>query len=316
MTKNIAVIGCGYWGKNLVRNFSEVGALACICDPDPIQADKISSEYGTKCLPFEDILENKSIQGIVLAVPAPLHASLAIKALNKGKHVFVEKPLALCGEEAKNMIKASEENNVHLMVGHLLHYHPAFEKLKELCLSGKLGELKYIHSNRKSFGKVRNHEDVIWSFAPHDISMVLSLSKKEPIKIQADSTTILQEDIADIGSIHLAFDSGLEARICVSWLHPYKEHKLIVIGDSGMLVFDDTQPWQQKLLYLNYNSELNGASPSIDKSEMEYLQIEEKEPLKNECLHFLDVVNGKSLPITDGYEGLKVLKVLLEATSS
>jgi len=175
MNKNIAVIGCGHWGKNLVRNFAELGVLAAVCDPNVDLAKSYAEKYNVGNLSFTAIINDRAIEGVVLAVPAPLHASMAIEVMNSGKHVYVEKPLAMNKVEANDMIAAAKKNGVQLMVGHLLQYHPVFMAVRELVGSGELGSLDYIYSNRLSFGKVRSEEDVIWSFAPHDISMILSL---------------------------------------------------------------------------------------------------------------------------------------------
>ncbi|HAG73471.1 MAG TPA: oxidoreductase, partial [Gammaproteobacteria bacterium] len=247
MKKNIAVVGCGHWGKNLVRNFAELGALAAVCDPNAELAKHYAEQYNVNNFSFAEIIKDAGIEGVVLAVPAPLHASLAIEAMNAGKHVYVEKPLAMNQIEARQMIDTSKDQGVQLMVGHLLQYHPVFIAVRELVTSGELGGLSYIYSNRLSFGKVRSEEDVIWSFAPHDISMILSLTGQEPESVRTESASILQSNIADTATVHMAFTSGLKAHISVSWLHPYKEQKLVVIGESAMAVFDDTQPWEQKL---------------------------------------------------------------------
>ena len=241
MKKNIAVVGCGHWGKNLVRNFSELDALFSICDPSSEIADQYASQYNVKKSTFTEIISDPNIKGVVLAVPAHLHASMAIEAMNKNKHVFVEKPLGMNEVEAEAMIVTAKKNKVRLMVGHLLQYHPIFKTIKEYVEAGKIGEINYIYSNRLSFGKVRTEEDVIWSFAPHDISMILSLTGKEPEYVSTNATSILQKNIADTATIHLQFKSGLKSHISVSWLHPYKEHKLVIVGQSAMLVFDDTK---------------------------------------------------------------------------
>jgi UDP-2-acetamido-3-amino-2,3-dideoxy-glucuronate N-acetyltransferase len=178
MKKNIAVVGCGHWGKNLVRNFYELEVLASICDPNIDIAKQYAEQYSVQNHSFSEIINNPSIQGVVLAVPAKYHAAMAIDAMKQGKHVFVEKPLAMNEAEATLMIKTAKENKVQLMVGHLLQYHPVFQKVKEMVLGGEIGEIDYMYSNRLSFGKVRAEEDVIWSFAPHDISMILSLTNQ------------------------------------------------------------------------------------------------------------------------------------------
>ena len=316
MKKNIAVVGCGHWGKNLVRNFYELGVLASICDPSTEIVEQYSKQYSVQNHSFSEIINNPNIKGVVLAVPAKHHALMAIDAMNKGKHVFVEKPLAMNEAEATLMIETAKENKVQLMVGHLLQYHPVFKKTKDIVQRGEIGEINYIYSNRLSFGKVRTEEDVIWSFAPHDISMILSLANQEPEFITAHSTAILQDNIADTATIHMTFKSGLKSHISVSWLHPYKEQKLVLIGKSAMLVFDDTKPWNEKLSIQRYQAEINYDSPSIKKDDLELIKVIEDEPLKNECQHFINVVENNSKPLTDGHEGLKVLKVLTSATLS
>jgi len=316
MKKNVAVIGCGHWGKNLVRNFAELGALAAVCDPNDQLAQSYAEKYNVGNLSFTAIINDCSIEGVVLAVPAPLHASMAIEAMNSGKHVYVEKPLAMNKVEAKGMIAAAKENGVQLMVGHLLQYHPVFMTVRGLVESDELGSLDYIYSNRLSFGKVRSEEDVIWSFAPHDISMILSLTGQEPELVRTESSRILQSDIADIATIHMEFASALKAHVSVSWLHPYKEQKLVVVGRDAMIVFDDTRTWSEKLALYRHIVSSSGDFPGLEKAEVEYLEVAQSEPLRNECQHFLDIVSGNVKPLTDGNEGLSVLKVLSAASLS
>lgn len=316
MRKNIAVVGCGHWGKNLVRNFSELGSLRTICDPDQEIAKNISSQYEVNNSLFEELLSDRDIKGVVLAVPAPLHASMAINAMNAGKHVYVEKPLAMNNLEAKKMIVSAKENGVRIMVGHLLQYHPVFMALRDLVESGEMGELQYIYSNRLSFGKIRSEEDVIWSFAPHDISMILSLVGQEPTTVRAESSSILQPDIADIATVHMEFKSSLKAHISTSWLHPYKEQKLVVIGNKAMAVFDDTRPWDEKLALYSHVVQSTGSLPTLEKAEVKFLNVIQSEPLRNECQHFMDVVANNILPLTNGEEGLGVLNVLSAASQS
>ena len=316
MKKNIAVVGCGYWGKNLVRNFSELEVLSSICDPDTETANKYSSQYNVKNSSFTEIINDLNIKGVVLAVPAPLHASMAIEAMNKGKHVFVEKPIAMNEIEAELMITTAKKNNVKLMVGHLLQYHPIFKTIRKIVNADEIGELNYIYSNRLSFGKIRTKEDVIWSFAPHDISMILSLAGQDPEFIITKSTSIIQKNIADTATIHMEFKSGLKSHISVSWLHPYKEHKLVVSGKSAMLVFDDTKPWNEKLALYPYEVVSSKGIINLKKSDVKYLEVLEEEPLKNECQDFIDVVEKNIKPKTDGAEGLRVIKVLSAASKS
>jgi UDP-2-acetamido-3-amino-2,3-dideoxy-glucuronate N-acetyltransferase len=316
MKKNIAVVGCGYWGKNLVRNFYELEVLSSICDPDTETANKYASQYNVKNSSFIEIINDLNIKGVVLAVPAPLHASMAIEAMNKGKHVFVEKPIAMNETEAELMITTAKKNNVKLMVGHLLQYHPIFKTIRKIVNADEIGKLNYIYSNRLSFGKIRTKEDIIWSFAPHDISMILSLAGQDPEFIITKSTSIIQKNIADTATIHMEFKSGLKSHISVSWLHPYKEHKLVVSGKSAMLVFDDTKPWNEKLALYPYEVVSSKGIINLKKSDVKYLEVPEEEPLKNECQDFIDVVEKNIKPMTDGAEGLRVIKVLSAASKS
>ena len=316
MKQNIAVIGCGYWGKNLVRNFSEISALAAVCDPDTNVGYEMSLKYGVPCLSYEDILASEHIEGVVLAVPAPMHCEMALKALEANKHVFVEKPLAMNVREALKMIERAELQGRELMVGHLLQYHPAFLKLSQLVFDGYLGEVTYIYSNRLSFGKIRDKEDVIWSFAPHDISMILKLANSQPVEVKAFSSSNLRPDIADNATISMRFENGLRAHAFVSWLHPYKEQKLVVIGNKAMAVFDDTKDWGEKLLVYEHGVLVSGAQVDLKKAEGQFVEVDQAEPLKNECLHFCDVVSGNVKAKTDGEEGRMVLEVLSAATRS
>ena len=259
-------------------------------------------------------MDDSNIEGVVIAVPAYLHASMAIEAMNAGKNVFVEKPIAMNDSEAKLMITTAKKNGVQLMIGHLLQYHPIFKTIRKIVDTGKIGKLNYIYSNRLSLGKVRSKEDVVWSFAPHDISMILSLASQEPEFVSTSSTSILQKDIADTAIINLEFKSGLKSHISVSWLHPYKEHKLVVIGNFAMLVFDDIKPWNEKLALYKYESVSSHGTIDLDRSDVEYVNVIEEEPLKIECEHFIDVIEKNIQPLTDGVEGLRVLKVLTAAS--
>ena len=311
----VAVIGCGHWGKNLVRNFAELGALGAISDPNSELAAQFSTQFNVPALDFEAILEG-DCDGVVIAAPAPLHASLSQKAFASGKHVYVEKPLAMTLEEADVMIDAAAQANRQLMVGHLLQYHPVFARLRDMVKSGAFGDLQYIYSNRLSLGKVRSEEDVVWSFAPHDISMILSLAARDAKTVNCEATDILQSGISDTANIHITFEDGLKGHVFCSWLHPYKEQKLVVIGDKAMAVFDDTMDWEQKLAIYGHAIDMGETPPVPQKSEVRYEQVPQGEPLKAECQYFLDLIGGQADPLTDGAEGRRVLKVLAAASAS
>ncbi len=312
----VAAIGCGYWGKNLVRNFAELGALAAICDPDREAARQLAERHHTRVADFDSVLRDDEIAGVAIAAPAALHAELASRAIEAGKHVFVEKPLALTVIEAEQLCALAERRNRRLMVGHLLQYHPAFIKLRELVREGALGRLEYISSTRLNLGKVRREEDILWSFAPHDLSMILSLVGQEPSEVTAQGGYYLHKTIADVTTTLLAFPGGEQAHVFVSWLHPFKEQKLVVIGDRAMAVFDDGQPWSRKLLLYPHRIEWRETLPVPHKAEADPVPLEEGEPLHLECRHFLDCIAVGSKPRTDGREGLRVLRVLARASGA
>ena len=316
MEKNIAVIGCGYWGSNLIRNFYELGVLNSVCDDNQSLAKSKAKEYAVRNLELSQILDDKNIKGVVIAAPAFLHSELSIKCMKAGKHVFVEKPIALDLTEAREMQSVSVSQKKHLMIGHLLQYHPVFVRLKKIVSEGLLGNVNYIRSNRLSLGKIRSEEDVLWSFAPHDISMILSLVDSNPKSILNQSAIINQENIADLSSVYIDFENKTKANINVSWFNPFKEHKLIVLGDKKMAVFDDTQPWESKLSILDFNLTKNLGEIGLQKKGSKFISIEEKEPLKEECNHFVEVVNRNIRPRTDSQEGIRVLEILQKASES
>ncbi len=312
----IVVAGCGYWGKNLVRNFAQLGALAGICDPDIKAAQKFANEYRTRVVAWDEELSDSEVHAIAIAAPAALHAELTSVALEAGKHVFVEKPLALRVTEAQRLCELAERKNLRLMVGHLLQYHPAFLKLVEIVNGGALGRLQYIYSTRLNLGRIRREEDILWSFAPHDISMILALVGEEPERVHAEGGNFLHKSIADVTTTHLAFASGVQAHVFVSWLHPFKEQKLVVVGDRGMAVFNDGEDWDRKLLIYPHRIEWRDGLPLPRKVEAEPVPIEASEPLLLECAHFIASVKNGTAPRTDGREGMRVLKILDAASHS
>jgi predicted dehydrogenase/acetyltransferase-like isoleucine patch superfamily enzyme len=312
----IAVIGCGYWGKNIVRSFHELGALAAVADCDTATADGYAALYSAPARSVDAILADTAIHGIAIATPPSQHFPLAAQALQAGKHVFVEKPLALEVSEAETLCRLADQHDRRLMVGHLLQYHPAFMKLRDIVRNGQLGRLQYIYSNRLNLGRIRREEDILWSFAPHDISMILALVGEQPEQVWAVGGTFLHPRIADVTVTHLAFASGEQAHVFVSWLHPFKEQKLVVVGDKAMAVFDDGQPWTRKLLLYPHHIEWRNALPTPERAQSEIVALDELEPLRVECQHFLDCIATGRTPRTDGREGLRVLKVLAAATAS
>ena len=265
----VAIIGGGYWGKNLVRNFYNLNSLKLVCDKNETILSNYKVQYKgiETCLALTDVLSSKDIQGVVIATPAETHFNIARESLLAGKHVYVEKPLVLREEEGQELIELAQENGRVLMVGHLLQYHPVFIRLKELAHSGELGRINYIYSHRLNLGKIRREENILWSFAPHDISMILALAREEPESLITTGGNYLHQKIADVTTTHLNFPSGLQAHIFVSWLHPFKEQKLVVVGERRMAVFDDTNPWEDKLLLYPHQINWKNNLPVLTKAE-------------------------------------------------
>ncbi len=307
----IAVLGCGYWGQNLVRNFLQLGALAMVCDPAEtgrIRAAQLAPN--AEILPdFEEAFRRKDIDAVVLATPAETHHPLTLKALAAGKHVLVEKPLALNYLQGAEMHAAAQRNALVLMVGHLLEYHPAILRLRELFESGVLGKVHYIYSNRLNFGKIRTEENALWSFAPHDIAVILRLFGALPIEVTCVGGSYLTPNLADTTVSCLHFHGGQRAHIFVSWLNPFKEQKLVVVGEKKMAVFNDVAK-EDKLVLYNQWVEMADRQPVLQKGEATPVPISPDEPLRKQCEHFLDCIERGTKPMTDAESGLRVLKVL------
>jgi len=307
----ICQIGLGRWGKNILRNLVELGVpyVACEVDPDTLkqrQKDFPNVEFTTS---FDDVLLDPDVKGIVISTPAATHYKFAKQALLAGKDVFVEKPLALRLKEGLGLQKIACEKNKIIMVGHILRYHPAVKKLHEIISSGELGKLHYIASNRLNMGALRTEETILWSFAPHDISVMLMLVGGMPIKVTSSGGDYLNRGVHDITLSSLEFDNDVKGHIFVSWLHPYKEQKLVVVGSNSMALFDDGT--EEKLfIYPHTISWKDGKIPIAEKAERVPVAIEDSEPLKSEMQHFIDCVKTRRTPVTDGLEGLRVLKVL------
>ncbi|MFM1816572.1 MAG: hypothetical protein RLZ98_3267 [Pseudomonadota bacterium] len=312
----VAVVGCGGWGRNLVRNFAELGALEAVVDPNRETAAALSKQHQARAASFEDVLADRSIPALVIAAPAVLHYPLARKALEAGKHVYVEKPIALEVRDAEELCALAERHDRRLMVGHLLQYHPIFICLKQMVKDGELGRLQYAYSNRLNLGKIRREEDVLWSFAPHDISMILSLFGCEPATVDAVGSYQLHAEIADSTMMQLGFSGGERAHVFVSWLHPFKEQKLVLVGSEAMAVFDDGAPWNAKLMLFPHKVTWKDNMPLPHKADGIPVEVEQAEPLKEECRHFLECVRTGATPRTNGHEGVRVLRVLARGTKA
>ena len=311
---DIALIGCGYWGRNVARSLASLGALAAVADIDQDSASAFGARFSAPAQSIDQLLDDPAISAVAIATPASTHHDLAMRAMLAGKDVFVEKPMALEPAHAEAMVATARSTNRVLMVGHLLQYHPAFQTLLDHIANGDLGRLRYVYSNRLNFGKIRREEDVLWSFAPHDLSMILTLAGEEPSEVRIEGKFMLHDHIADVTTTHLTFPSGLTGHVFVSWLHPSKEQKLVVVGEEAMAVFDDIQPRERKLALYRSKVDWREGVPTAARTEPEYLDIPTDEPLAVELSHFRDRIIDRAPPRTDGAEGLRVLRVLTEAS--
>lgn len=310
MVPNVAVIGCGYWGKNLVRNFAELGVLHTICDIREGVLEELGKKHRVRTTTdLNAVLMNPEIEGVAIAAPAADHYDVAMQCLQAGKHTFVEKPLALDVDKGRKLVEAADAGNRILMVGHILQYHPAILRLKELITKGELGHIKYIYSSRLNLGKLRTEENILWSFAPHDISAILYLLDEMPVRVTTQGGTYLDSHIVDTTMTTCEFGSGVNAHIFVSWLHPFKEQKLAIVGGKKMAVFDDTEPVRKLVLY-SHRIDWVDRVPVAHKDEGQIEPLYSGEPLRTECEHFLECLRTGQRPRTDGQNGLKVLQVL------
>jgi UDP-2-acetamido-3-amino-2,3-dideoxy-glucuronate N-acetyltransferase len=307
---SIAVIGCGHWGKNLVRTFHALGALRQVCDALDATLAEVASNYNVSTTGnFDSVLDDAATQAVVISTPAAQHYEMAKRALLKGKDVYVEKPLALHAEQALELTEIAARRRNILMVGHILQYHPAILELKRLIDSGDMGKIRYIHSTRLNLGKLRTEENILWSFAPHDVSAILYLLNEPPARVWSHGGSYLQSHIPDTTLTTCEFKSGVQAHIFVSWLHPFKEQKLTIVGERQMAVFDDVEV-DRKLVLYPHRIEWRDRVPVACKTEGWVVPLLRVEPLRVECEHFLKCVQTREVPRTDGQNGVRVLQVL------
>jgi predicted dehydrogenase len=325
MPVRIGQIGLGAWGRNLLRTFYNLpeARLLTGCDTDLGQLSRISSAFPgvTWTKDYSELISDPHLDAIVIATPPADHFQLTSKALEAGKDVFVEKPLVLNIDDGRKLIELAENNQRILMVGHIMEYHPASLRLKEYISSEKLGRIYYLYSSRVNLGKVRDIENSLWSFAPHDISLIMYLLDKTPVSVTSTGASYLQNNIEDVAFLTLHFDDKTMAHIHVSWLDPHKERKLTVVGSKMMAVFDDTESTEKIRLYdkgvdtkLDYTT--YGEYLSLRAGDILIPKIDSTEPLKAECAHFLECVISRNQPISDGKDGLRVLAVLTAAQDS
>ncbi len=313
---SIALLGTGYWGKNIGRVLKEESLLFAICDQDSARAAKFSDTFKVPILTLLEILSSDCV-AVAIALPAEMHFEVARKCLLAGKHVFVEKPLALSTSESLEILKLADDSNLQVMVGHILQFHNCFKKFKEIIKSNKYGELKKVEATRMSFGKIRNNENVMWSFAPHDISMILSLVNSNIQNVSAQGVAVVQDHIFDTAKIDIKFKNGVTAEVISSWLSPFKRQTCVATTSKALIIFDDTAIWDEKLRVVEYNISSKKNMIELNKREDRFIKVSENEPLKSEIQFFWQVVCGKEENlISDAREGLKVVEILERAEMS
>jgi UDP-2-acetamido-3-amino-2,3-dideoxy-glucuronate N-acetyltransferase len=309
MTK-IGLIGCGMWGRNLARNLAQLDVLAAVTDHRDKNAAEFAAQFNSQKRDFDAILADPSIDGVVIATSAPTHDHLAIEALQAGKHVFVEKPLSLTFVGATNIANAAEKAGRRVMVGHLIRYHAAFSELQAQVNDGSIGKLQHIQANRLAMGRIRNTESVLFDLCPHDLSLILALADGLPNKIHCAGSSHMTAGVVDYMSSFLGFENGISAGMQTSWLSPFKEHQLTVTGTAGSIVFDDTNPWHEKLTLFQDSIRLDDEYFVVDRATPVALPIAEAEPLKDEMRAFITCCQTGRPALSDIAEALNVQIVL------
>ncbi len=312
----VGVVGLGYWGPNLARNFAAIPGveLAWLCDASAEARERLQSAFPTARATAEltDLLSDETLDAVVLATPVPTHAELAIAVAQAGKHCFVEKPLATNAADAERAVAAAEQGGKILMVGHLLEYHPAVTKLKELIDGKELGGLYYIYGNRLNLGKLRADENALWSLGAHDVSVALHLIGEEPVECLAHGASYVREGVQDVVFCYLRFPSGVVAHLHLSWLDPHKERRITVVGAQKMATFDDMLIEGKLTIYdKGFDEDTRSWGEYIARSGDTFSpRISNREPLRIECEHFIECIRSGTTPRSDGHSGLRVVRVL------
>lgn len=306
----IAVVGCGAWGRNLIRTCAELGVLGAVVDADADAARGQAEAWNVPVLPLAQTLDDPRLDAMVIAAPAVAHAALCRLALDHGKDVFVEKPLASSLAEAEALAADVARSNRVFMVGHLLRHHPAFQALAAIVARGEIGALQYISASRLSLGRVRTHENAFLSLSPHDVSMILALADAAPVSVEATGRAFVTPGVADEVHADLGFSGGLHAHVAASWLNPVKEQKLVVVGETGALVFDDVRPWPEKLMRRDQAVTLTSAGPAAFGGEPRFVDLVAELPLTREIQHFIQCCQTRETPLTGIDEGIRVQGVL------
>jgi predicted dehydrogenase len=317
---SVAVAGLGQWGANLARNFNELAGLAWVCDLSEDRLAAAATRYPSArtTTRFDDVLADDSVEAVVVATPVPTHAELARRALAAGKHVFVEKPMAMGAGDGATLVALAEERGLALMPGHLLLYHPGVRKLKELVEARELGDVLYVYGNRQNLGTIRPDENALWSLGVHDLSVILYLLGEEPSELVARGESFLKEGVEDVVFCHLRFPSGKAAHMHLSWLDPHKMRRMTVVGTEKMAVFDDMELDRKVTVYDS------AAEPSLRSygewstrtGDVYSPRVPNAEPLRLECEHFLGLVRGEGDRLEAARAGLAVVRALEQLQAS
>jgi predicted dehydrogenase len=314
---SVGIVGLGYWGPNLARNFAAIPGceVRYLCDADGAARNRVARTLpaARATADLDELLADSDLDAIVLATPVPTHAELAVRVLEAGKHCFVEKPLAVSAADAERAVAAAEHAGRLLMVGHLLEYHPGVRRLKELTASGELGEeIYYIYGNRLNLGKLRADENALWSLGAHDVSVVLYLADEEPVEVEAHGESYLRPGVEDVVFCFMRFPSGLTAHLHLSWLDPHKERRFTVVGSRKMATFDDMELERKLTVYdKGFDEDSRTYGEYITRSgDVFSPRLPNVEPLRVECEHFIDAIRSGQPPRSDGASGLRVVRVL------
>jgi len=313
MKPRIAVLGCGYWGSNHIRTLKSLDALYAVSDANRARAEGFASEQDCLAIDPEELYERDDVDAIVMALPPQFHAENTIRAVRSGKDVLVEKPAALTASDAERAVKAAREERRIFMVGHVLRFHPAFERLKALIDAGELGEVRYIHSHRLGLGKFHTENDALWDLAPHDLSMIVAITGEPPDEIRGEGAALL-DHLSDFAHLHMHFPSGIRSHLFASRLNPYRERRLTVVGTRAMAVFDDVEPWERKLAVYRHAIWQDSGHWAFTANEPSYVKVEQGMPLTRELQHFMHCIRTREEPRTNGEEAILVLEILTAGT--
>ena len=322
---SIAVVGAGGWGKNLIRNYYQLpeSTLKMVCDLDANKLKQMQGLYPgiTTSTSYDDVLADPDVEGVVIATTGETHFNLCLQALDAGKDVYVEKPFTLRASEAEMLVSKADQLGRIIMVGHLLEYHPIVNRIKDMINSGELGDIYYMYSQRLNLGTVREDENALWNFAPHDISVILYLLNKEVVDVAARGQSYLRKGVEDVVFLSINFVDGTSGHVQVSWLDPHKVRKTTIVGSKKMVVFDDMEATEKLRVYdkgakFSENYDTFAEYMGLRFGDVTIPHIAVGEPLKLECMHFIECIQNRQQPVSDGRDGLRVIRVLEAAQKS